>query len=214
MPPEDEGAFSYLYPFTKAELRSRIEGLEFHVLAKLLRTQRKPQDWRSPLVVGIHRGIFGKYFPKEAGYVRKRELQYGPREGLLPTQIDPALHDVIGAMRMDLSRIVKIENEEERTEATFLTAATHHAEMIRIHPFIDGNGRWARAVTSAYICDAGFESGTLVQSGQKKIYIAALDRAIDERECGDLANILLEGYLEQSQRREHGLRPMSNRSRG
>jgi hypothetical protein len=57
-------------------------------------------------------------------------------------------------------------------------------------------------VTNAFVRDAGYESGTIVQKNRKKDYIKAIDRALDKSECGDLAAILIEGYISQTEVRE------------
>ena len=75
-------------------------------------------------------------------------------------------------------------------------AARDHAEMIRIHPFIDGNGRWARIATVLFLRDCGYAEGTFVAKRDRARYIAAADRCIDNGEPGDLADLLLEGYIE------------------
>lgn len=79
--------------------------------------------------------------------------------------------------------------------------------MIRIHPFIDGNGRLARIITSVFLVDAGLKAGTIVPARIKTEYIESTDRAIDQGECGDLATILLDGYIEQAEKRDKGLHP-------
>jgi Fic family protein len=98
-----------------------------------------------------------------------------------------------------------MKNEEQLLEYSFLAAARTHAEMIRIHPFVDGNGRWARLATSIFLRDVGLACGTIIEPSKKRQYIAAIDRAIDEGEPGDLSNILARGFVLQAARRR-GLR--------
>lgn len=115
-------------------------------------------------------------------------------------EISTAFSNVVDQMAEDVRSISSL-NDEKLTESAFLAAARGHAEMIRIHPFIDGNGRWARLVTGVFLCDCGFQAGTIIRAARKLEYIEATDRAIDHGECGDLANILLDGYIEQADRR-------------
>ena len=59
-------------------------------------------------------------------------------------EISTAFSNVVDQMAEDVRSISSL-NDEKLTESAFLAAARGHAEMIRIHPFIDGNGRWARS---------------------------------------------------------------------
>ena len=89
-----------------------------------------------------------------------------------------------------------------RLDIAFLHAARDHAEMVRIHPFVDGNGRWARIVTTLFfLSDCGYPVGSIIRGTQKRAYISALDRCIDNAAPGDLANHLLAGYVEAMKRR-------------
>lgn len=90
---------------------------------------------------------------------------------------------------------------ERRIQLAFLYAAKDHAELIRIHPFVDGNGRWARIATTVFLFDCGYPFGTIIRKAEKRRYIAALDRAIENGEPGDLASQLLSGYLHAMRRR-------------
>jgi Fic family protein len=66
---------------------------------------------------------------------------------------------------------------------------------------VDGNGRWARIATTAFLFDCGFPVGSIVRKKDKPTYIAALNRAMENHEPGDLANHLLSGYIYAMQRR-------------
>lgn len=163
-------------------------------------------------MASIHSRVFGQLFPGQAAVFRANEAIFGRRAGLPPSEIQTAFSNVVHRFSEGLRELGSLR-DEALTDAAFLAAATTHAEMIRIHPFFDGNGRWARIVTSIFLCDVGFHAGTIIPARRKLEYIAACDRAIDHGECGDLAAVLLDGYIEQAQKRT-GVSPEANRRTG
>lgn len=167
----------------------------------MLRTQRRPEDWTAGFIIDVHRQIFSKYFPSQAGNFRLGEAIFGKRAAAASGKIGSLFQQIV----LDTSDSLKTIRKADLQDA-FLTAADLHARMIDLHPFVDGNGRWARAVTNAFIRDAGFESGTIVRRNRKKDYIDAIDRALDNGERGDLATIFIEGYLEQTEVRNRTTR--------
>jgi len=197
----DEGAFSFLPGVESSKLRDVIRGLEFRTTKLLLRDRREPVDWTGPLLVGIHRDLFGKFFPEHSGICRKGEALFGDRAGPAPEQLDALLQQLVLAIRSHLAEVHAESNPETQGDLAFTFAAIDHAEMLRIHPFIDGNGRWARIATTAFLYDCGFPIGSIVRKAGKAEYVAALNRCMDNREPGDLANILLRGYLDVLKRR-------------
>lgn len=68
--------------------------------------------------------------------------------------------------------------------------------------YVAGNTwRWARIATAAFLYDCGFPVGPIIRKTDKQAYIAALNRAIDNGESGDLAQQLAVGYQYAMQRR-------------
>lgn len=156
----------------------------------------------------IHREIFGETFPETAGRFRTGEANYGRRAAAQPEHIDPLMQQLELAIRTDLQRALDLPfASDEQLEHIFLSAAQHHATMVHIHPFVDGNGRWARFVTNVYLNDTGLGCGTIVYARDRRRYIAGIDRALDTNEPGDLANLFFEGYIDQAERRFTGNRP-------
>lgn len=205
----EEGAYSFSPGLSVEEFRRQIGGREFQALQRRLREVRRADDWGAALLCSIHRDIFGEHFPESAGRLRMGELNFGRRAALRPEHIESALQQLVIALRHELrwAQSRKSEFDEVDAERLFLEIARHHAELIRIHPFVDGNGRWARFITSIFLCDAGFGCGTMIYARDRDEYIRAIDRIIDGNEPGDLADLLLTGYLDQAERRFSGTRP-------
>lgn len=55
-------------------------------------------------------------------------------------------------------------------------AARLHGELVKIHPFVDGNGRTARLLMNLVLMQAGFPAA-LIQVEQRLAYYQALDKA-------------------------------------
>jgi fido (protein-threonine AMPylation protein) len=162
-------------------------------------------------LTALHREIFGQHFAGQAGIFRQAEANYGVRAAVRPEHIEPLFHQLILKIQDNLTVALKHKGiTPGLVEHVFLSAARDHAEMIRIHPFVDGNGRWARLATSLYIYDCGFDCGTIVFARDRREYFDGIHRAQDGNEPGDLANLLLKGFLFQSGRRLGGLRPRTS----
>ena len=70
--------------------------------------------------------------------------------------------------------------EEEKVHSV-LIAAYLHDELVRIHPFIDGNGRTSRLLMNLYLLRNGYTLVTLKGSNEDKIsYYKALEESHTE----------------------------------
>jgi fido (protein-threonine AMPylation protein) len=196
----DEGAFSLVPGLTPEKLRSEIRGREFLVAQSLLKGRRDQTEWTGAFLMSIHREIFGKHFPGDAGLPRRSEANFGSRAGQPPGQLDDLIRQLVLNISSHLETSLAISDTEEKMRSSFLSAARDHAEMVRIHPFVDGNGRWARIVTTAFLFDCGYPIGAIIRNAVRANYIRAVDRCIDEGAPGDLAKILLAGYVDAMQK--------------
>lgn len=203
--PPNEGAFDFHPDHAAEELREILRAHEYIALNQQLRRRRVPAEWTGPFIVSIHRVLFGEVFPELSGIPRLGAILFGARHGVEPESIYDCLRAISDQFRTDLAKALTLARElDELLDHVFLSAALTHAEMIRVHPFVDGNGRWARFLTNLYIFDCGLPVGTIVLAKDKKRYIEAMNRASDNGEPGDLANILLEGFLHQANRQRAG----------
>ena len=71
----------------------------------------------------------------------------------------------------------------------FVRAAVLHAEFIRIHPFVDGNGRTARLLMNYELIRNGYPS-VVIKARDKEAYINALNHAITTKDVTDLVKII------------------------
>ena len=77
--------------------------------------------------------------------------------------------------QMEAFMVRFVEMEREKTHPV-LIAAYLHDELVRIHPFIDGNGRTSRLLMNLYLLRNGFTLVALKGSNEEKIrYYKALE---------------------------------------
>lgn len=75
-------------------------------------------------------------------------------------------------------------------------AARVHGEFVKIHPFIDGNGRTARLLMNLELMKAGFPA-TIIQVEQRLAYYEALDQAFCQQDYQPFIQLVVD-CVEQS----------------
>ena len=81
---------------------------------------------------------------------------------------------MIGTLMEDF--IISFHDLESKSVHPVLIAAYLHDELVRIHPFIDGNGRTARLLMNLYLLRHGFTLVNLKGSDEaKRLYYNALE---------------------------------------
>ncbi|MYA87201.1 MAG: mobile mystery protein B [Boseongicola sp. SB0662_bin_57] len=133
----------------------------------------------------VHRRLFGKVWDW-AGVYRLTEKNIGVPVWQVSTEMRTCLGD---------ARCWRENGTFDPIEA----AARFHHKLVWVHPFANGNGRWARIMADTYI--AGIDpdifldwsgGGTLAaENDHRARYIAAL-RSADEHELGPLVEFVME----------------------
>lgn len=70
-------------------------------------------------------------------------------------------------------------------------AARLHSELVKIHPFVDGNGRTARLIMNLSLMQSGFPA-VLIKVEQRLAYYQALDKAHTQNNYQDFINLIAE----------------------
>lgn len=97
--------------------------------------------------------------------------------------------------------IIKFQQMEKDKVHTVLIAAYLHDELVRIHPFIDGNGRTSRLLMNLYLLRNGYTLITLKGSNEAKIsYYRALEKSHTENMPEDFQKLVLEAETTSLQR--------------
>lgn len=141
---------------------------------------------------------------KECGEWRKNEVRFGevgdeelyriPNRHVLPSEINRLASEISPLLSK------KYINEEE----IFKTLAYVHYQFVRIHPFSDGNGRIARAITDQLSIFFGFPPA---MSGyprhdekRRENYHKAIRTCVDDPTCLQLSQ-WIGGYIREQLRR-------------
>jgi Fic-DOC domain mobile mystery protein B len=118
----------------------------------------------------LHREMFGKVW-KWAGMFRTTPSH---PVGVAPIQIEMALANLLENLKV----------WEREGRSPFEVAAWLHHKAVQIHPFQNGNGRWARLLANTWLKRGGYAITTWPapigeESAMREEYIAALKHADD-----------------------------------
>jgi fido (protein-threonine AMPylation protein) len=114
------------------------------------------RDLSVPIVTGIHRVLFEGVWPEFAGRLRgpspsflHTDVEFGGRyRGVQADDVPAAMEQLIERLRPAIAlldeRIGHIPRDSIIASICNI-AALLHCEIVRIHPFVNGNGRTARA---------------------------------------------------------------------
>jgi Fic family protein len=120
--------------------------------------------------------------PHDSGAYRNRQVVIGNRVTGIVTFRPPDTGDVPILMK-DFIKWLNGKNASETIPV--LTAGISHYEFVRIHPFIDGNGRAARALASLILYLRGFDTKRFFAlddyyDGDRQAYYRAL-QSVDSK---------------------------------
>ena len=163
--------------------REELNAAEFENInaASIKYFSQKPSQAKAPFsrdwFFKSHQEMFGRVW-KWAGEKRKKELSIG----VASYQIEPQM--------LNLTADLKTW-EESRHDPLECSARIHH-RVVFIHPFVNGNGRWARFAANVYLFQRTGqiikwpESELIIMSGFRSDYVLALKKA----DQGDLKDLI------------------------
>lgn len=92
--------------------------------------------------------------------------------------------------------LIRFKQMEEEKVHPVLVAAYLHDELVRIHPFIDGNGRTSRLLMNLYLLRNGYVIITLKGSNDAKVsYYMALEKSHTEHLPEDFQKLVVEAEI-------------------
>ena len=118
-------------------------------------------------VLNIHAIILDKIDPQNAGFCRHSNVFIQGSALKLPNWRD------IPLLMKDVYEELNVESKG--IEAIY-SAVKIHYDIVRIHPFIDGNGRLARLLMNFRLIRAGFPP-TILRKEERRAYYSALEKA-------------------------------------
>ncbi len=109
-------------------------------------------------------------------------------------------------------------SQENSAAPAILRAIVLHAWLVHIHPFIDGNGRTARAITNLELIRSGYPP-IIIKKKERERYIEALSESDSGGDIGAVFELLLERIvgsligLEISAKQQQGFSPIQEKIR-
>jgi len=106
--------------------------------------------------------------PNIARYFRSGEVTFGDLSGIPPERILSAIDNLCYFLneRTDIHPVIR--------------ASQAHIELIRIHPYGDGNGRTARLVQNFALEQRGYTPAIITQ-GHRELYLGLLNKTLKDR---------------------------------
>lgn len=136
------------------------------------------KSWHVQLSAGIDR--------MRPGLLRDADITFGSYLGTSPAEIGAELSALIAVHLEGLPPLTADRTVEHATRV--------HAELIRIHPFWDGNGRLARAVQT-WLCWSFGQRAP--QYTDRTAYLGGLNRYHHTRDLGLLMDATFKALAEQ-----------------
>ena len=118
-------------------------------------------------VLNLHAVILDKIDPHNAGFYRHEQVVIQVSELKLPDW-----RKVPERMK---SVYAELNGKKNGLEAVYSSVRIHY-ETVRVHPFVDGNGRLARLLMNLRLMRAGFPP-TLLRREERRAYYSALEKA-------------------------------------
>ncbi|MFA5246793.1 MAG: Fic family protein [Candidatus Micrarchaeia archaeon] len=118
-------------------------------------------------VLALHAVILDKIDPQNAGFYRHEAVFIQGSSLRLPKW-----NDVPQLMKAVYS---ELNNVGKGVDAIYSSVKIHH-DLVRIHPFVDGNGRLARLLMNLRLMRSGFPP-TILRKEERRGYYSALEKA-------------------------------------
>jgi Fic family protein len=144
----------------------------------------------------LHEALF-RGVRDHAGRTRHRGwgseyLTFGPNRSVSRDEAERELQAAFASAEREL-RMVREQRDDEGFELAALTLAVRaHAEIVRIHPFEDGNGRTARLCAGLLLVELGLRPVPI--EAVKQEYTEALNTYFRERDLEPLVDLFVALY--------------------
>jgi len=166
----------------KDHIEARNDAEAFDLMIKLVNSKKKiSQEIIQQIHVFVMKGIL-----KNPGQYRTENVR------IIGAKIRPPSYLKIIKLMDDY-----IQNIEKLKLQIIKKASFIHHEFVKIHPFIDGNGRVARLLTNFYIMKNGYPP-IVIQKEDRKKYYKTLNKA-DQGDLSDFATFIARSINESIQ---------------
>lgn len=151
------------------------------------------------LLLSFHRELFAGV-RAHAGQCRRRgfgqeHLVFGPNQSAHRSQVVAKLEEVFEKLRVSLASLDANPTDPTYEESAFRVAIWAHAEVIRIHPFEDGNGRCSRLLLNWIFVRTGLRP--IHYAAPRQEYLDCLNRYFRDSRIENLIALWLRFADEQ-----------------
>ena len=172
-------------------------------LAALLTEIHQGLHRRHPLTLAylceIHAKLFegvrthgGRYRTHGRG---SETLVFGPNRSVHREQVERELEAVLRQAQDSILSVEANPDDPDRDRSALHIAVWTHAELVRIHPFEDGNGRTSRNVMSSILVRLGLRPIAVEEC--KQTYCDCLNEYFRSRNLKPLLHLMLRLMAEQ-----------------
>lgn len=151
--------------------KSMVEHLEATNHLEALGLLEKMADSKREItesdVLSLHAAILDRIDPQNAGFYRHEQVFIQGSKLSLPNwrKVPELMKEVYS----------ELNDKRKGIEAIYSAVKIHH-NTVRIHPFVDGNGRLARLLMNLRLMRAGFPP-TILRREERRSYYSALEKA-------------------------------------
>src|SRR5690606_10260114 len=162
-------------------LREHFEAINHRdailMLEELVEKQQPLDEWT---IKNLHQLVLKNIDADNAGRYRQVNVLISGAEHRPPSALQ--VPELMAAFSQWCSNDAQQLHPVER-------AARIHGEFVKIHPFVDGNGRTSRLLMNLELMKAGFPA-TVIEVAQRLDYYQALDKAHCSGDYSDFINLV------------------------
>lgn len=183
------------YAYTPEEERRLAENLRA-ITERVYRNEFKAVPLAPDLLCHFHGNLFSSVRP-HAGRHRSVDfgsetLTYGPHRSVHRSEVKAKLEQVFNELRRSVGSLEANPEDANYEPSALRVGAWVHAQLIRIHPFQDGNGRTCRLLMNCVLLRVGLLPIRLEVPKQE--YLACLNHYYITGDIRPLEDLCLQLY--------------------
>jgi Fic family protein len=120
-------------------------------------------------------------------------LTFGPNRSVRRDDVERRLNALFADVSLELQALAEKPDDEEYELRALRLAARAHAEIIRVHPFEDGNGRTSRLCAGHLLVKCGLLPVPV--EAVKQEYTGALNHYFRTRDLDPLVDLFVHLYV-------------------
>jgi Fic family protein len=117
-------------------------------------------------------------------------LTFGPNRSVHRDRVQVELEEVFQKLDRSVQSFLANPDAPEYERSAVHVAVWAHAEVVRIHPFLDGNGRTSRLLMNAFLVGLGLPP--IAVEAVKQEYNEALNHYFRSRDLQVLVDLMLQ----------------------